>query len=196
MEEGFLHQRASGCPVLIGPQVRTARLVLRRWRESDLEPFAALNTDPEVMAHMPDVLDRSASNAMVARIEAHFEAEGFGLWAVEVPGGVPFAGFVGLSRVGFEAPFTPAVEIGWRLARPCWGRGYATEGAAAALAFAFEQVGLDEVVSFTGPANARSRAVMERIGMARDRAGDFEHPRLPPEHPLRRHVLYRARPRA
>ena len=171
--------------------IETDRLVLRRWRDDDHAPFAALNADPAVMEHMPAALDRAASDALVRRIEAHFDEHGYGLWAVEVKDGDPFVGFVGLSTVDFAAPFAPAVEIGWRLARGAWGHGYATEGARRALAYAFEQAGLDEVVSFTVPQNARSRAVMVRLGMTHDTSDDFDHPKLPEGHALRRHVLYR-----
>jgi RimJ/RimL family protein N-acetyltransferase len=172
-------------------ELRTERLVLRRWRPSDREPFAALNADPRVAEHLGGPLSREASDAVAARIEAHFARHHFGLWALEIPGVAPFAGFVGLSAPAFEAHFTPCVEIGWRLAARHWGAGYATEGARAALAFGFEALGQPEIVSFTVPANTRSRRVMEKLGMRRDPAGDFDHPALPPGHPLRRHVLYR-----
>lgn len=175
--------------------IRTERLLLRRWRPEDREPFAALNADPRVMEHFPATLSREESDAAVDRIDASFDANGFGFWAVEIPGATPFAGFVGLSIPRFEAPFTPCVEVGWRLAAEHWGRGYATEGALAAVAFGFERIGLPEIVSFTVPANLPSRRVMEKIGMRRDEKGDFDHPLLPEGHPLRRHVLYRiARP--
>jgi len=175
--------------------VRTPRLVLRHWRAADRAPFAAMNADPAVMAWFPARLTAAESDALADAIEAHHRTHGFGLWALEIPGVAPFAGFVGLSVPGFIAPFTPCVEIGWRLAAAHWGRGYATEAARAALAHAWDVVGLDEVVSFTTADNARSRAVMTRIGMRYDPADDFDHPRLPPGHPLRRHVLYRvARP--
>jgi RimJ/RimL family protein N-acetyltransferase len=170
---------------------RMPRLLLRRWRESDRDPFARLNADPEVMAHFPGVLDRAASDALVDRIEAHFAEHGFGLWVVEVRVAEPFIGFVGLARVGFDAHFTPAVEIGWRFARSAWGHGYATEGAREACRIAFEELRLSEIVSFTVPANTRSRAVMDRIGMTHDPSDDFDHPKLAEGHPLRRHVLYR-----
>lgn len=176
------------------PTLRTARLVLRPWRPDDLDAFAALNADPAVMEHFPAPLDRAESDALAARIAAHFDRHGYGLWAVEEPGVCAFAGYVGLAWRDFPAPFTPAVEIGWRLARECWGRGYATEAGRRVLDFAFDEAGLDEVVSFTVPANRRSRAVMERLGLARDPDGDFDHPVLPDGHPLRRHVLYRIRP--
>jgi RimJ/RimL family protein N-acetyltransferase len=173
------------------PDVATPRLLLRGWRSKDAEPFAAMNADPEVMAHFPAPLDAGDSNTMLERMQAHWDGEGFGLWAVERAGDGAFLGFTGLSRPSFEAHFTPAVEVGWRFARAAWGHGYATEAAAAALDFGFETAGLDEIVSFTVPANERSWRVMERLGMTRDPGDDFDHPRLPPGHPLRRHVLYR-----
>jgi RimJ/RimL family protein N-acetyltransferase len=171
--------------------VRTERLWLRPWRDEDVEPFAAMNADLRVMEHFPAILSRQETEAQVARIRAHFAQEGWGLWALEVPGVAPFVGFVGLSTVSFTTPFTPAVEVGWRLAPAHWGSGYATEGARSALGVAFGKLGLAEVVSFTVPANVRSRRVMERLGMHHAPAEDFEHPRLSPGHPLRRHVLYR-----
>jgi ribosomal-protein-alanine N-acetyltransferase len=170
-------------------ELRTDRLWLRRWRPTDLAPFAALNTDVRVMEHFPAVLSRKASDALAARIQDHFAEHGYGLWAVEIPGVSRFAGFVGLSIARFEAHFTPFVEIGWRLAAEHWGAGYATEGARAALDFGFAELGLDEIVSFTVPANVRSRRVMEKIGMLRDPADDFERAALPAG--FRRHVLYR-----
>jgi len=175
--------------------LRTPRLILRDWRDDDLAPFAALNADPAVMAHFPSVLTRAESDALAARIRAPIAEHGFGLWAAEVPGVAPFVGYVGLAAPRFEAPFTPCMEVGWRLARAHWGCGYATEGARAALDDGFGRLGLDEVVSFTVPANVRSRAVMTRLGMTHAEADDFDHPLLPPGHPLRRHVLYRL-PRA
>jgi RimJ/RimL family protein N-acetyltransferase len=171
----------------------THRLLLRRWRDADRAPFAALNADPEVMEFLPSVLDRAASDALVDRIEASFTADGFGLWAVEVREAGRLAGFVGLWAADFPSAFTPAVEVGWRLSRASWGRGYATEAATAALADGFDRLGLDEVVSFTSVLNVRSQAVMARLGMSRDPEGDFDHPRLPEGHRLRRHVLYRLR---
>jgi ribosomal-protein-alanine N-acetyltransferase len=173
------------------PVLTTERLVLRPWRDADRPPFAALNADPAVMEHFPGTLERAESDAFADGIMRHFERHGFGLWAVEVPGEAPFVGFVGLSVPRFDAHFTPAVEIGWRLRRASWDRGYATEAAAAALEHGFDVVGLAEVVSFTAPENVRSRRVMERLGMTHDPADDFDHPSLPPGHRLRRHVLYR-----
>jgi RimJ/RimL family protein N-acetyltransferase len=150
-----------------------------------------MSADPAVMEHFPSTLSRAESDAVAARIRAALAERGFGLWALEVPGVAPFAGFTGLSVPPFDAHFTPCVEVGWRLAREHWGRGYASEGASRALAHGFESLGLDEIVSFTAAGNTRSRRVMERIGMTHDPADDFEHPNLAPGHPLRRHVLYR-----
>ncbi len=175
-----------------GPELRTARLLLRRWRETDREPFARLNADPVVMEHFPGRLERHESDAFIDRIEAFFETHGYGLWAVEVPGIDPFIGFVGLSRPRFETHFTPCVEIGWRLESEHWGRGYAPEAATEVLRFAFDEVALDEVVSFTTVANDRSQRVMEKIGMRRNPDDDFEHPGTPGWHG-QRHVLYRLR---
>lgn len=173
------------------PVLSAGPLLLRPWRDSDLPPFAALNADPRVMEFLPAVLDRAASDAMAGRIRDHFAQHGFGLWAVEVPGVVDFAGFVGLNVPSFETHFTPCVEIGWRLACDNWGKGYATIGARAALDFAFKSLNLAEVMSFTVPHNVRSRRVMERLDMTHDEADDFDHPVLPEGNPLRRHVLYR-----
>ncbi len=170
--------------------IETERLVLRRWRRRDRKPFAALNADPEVMEHFPSTLTREQSDAMVDRVEELFKSQGFGLWALEVKQTGHFIGFTGLNQVPFRAHFTPAVEIGWRLARSAWGQGYATEAARAALACGFEVVGLEEIVSFTATTNLRSQAVMRRIGMTRDPADDFDHPRVEVDR-LRRHVLFR-----
>jgi RimJ/RimL family protein N-acetyltransferase len=174
-------------------ELRTDRLWLRWWLPDDRVLFAKLNADPRVIAFLPGALSREASDAMAERIEAHFQEHGFGLWALEIPGITRFAGFVGLSIPRFEAPFTPCIEIGWRLDAEYWNRGYATEGARAALAFAFQSLQVEEVVSFTVPGNIRSRRVMEKIGMTRSASDDFDHPALPEGHPLRRHVLYRVR---
>jgi RimJ/RimL family protein N-acetyltransferase len=173
------------------PVLRTERLILREWRPEDREPFAALNADPRVMECMPALLPRAQSDALARRSEQHFAKHGFGPWAVEVPDVAPFIGFVGLSVPAFEAHFTPCVEIGWRLAAEHWGHGYATEAALASARFAFDDLEMTQLVSFTTPQNVRSRAVMRRIGMTHDEADDFDHPRLPPGHRLRRHVLYR-----
>jgi RimJ/RimL family protein N-acetyltransferase len=167
--------------------------LLRAWRDLDLEPFAALNADPVVMEHFPATLSRAESDAFAVRVRSEMAERGFGLWAVEVPGVAPFVGFTGLAVPRFEAHFTPCVEVGWRLAREHWGRGYAPEAARAALAHGFGALGLDEIVSFTAVGNVRSRRVMEKLGMTHDPAEDFDHPGLPPGHRLRRHALYRRR---
>ena len=172
-----------------GPELRTARLLLRRWRDSDRAPFAALNADPEVMRHFPRTLTTAESDAFVARVEAAFGLHGYGLWAVEHDGA--FIGFVGLNWTPFNSHFTPALEVGWRLARSAWGQGFATEAALAARDFAFAEAGVAELVSFTTEANTRSQAVMRRIGLVRDPSDDFDHPNLPAGHPMLRHVLYR-----
>lgn len=172
-------------------ELHTGRLILRRWRKEDLDPFAAMNADAEVMEFFPEPLDRRSSDLLVSRIEAGFAEQGFGLWALEVAASGKFIGFTGLSIPRFEAAFTPSVEVGWRLARRAWGQGYATEAATAVLDAAFGPLGLTEVVSFTSTANLRSQAVMRRLGMAHDPCDDFEHPSLPSGHRLARHVLYR-----
>jgi ribosomal-protein-alanine N-acetyltransferase len=173
----------------------TPRLVLRQWRASDLEPFARLNADPAVMQFLSGCLERAESDRLAQAAEAEVARQGWGLWAVELRASAAFIGFVGLRAPAFEAPFTPCIEIGWRLERESWGKGFATEAGLECLRFAFETLDLPEVVSFTVPQNRRSRAVMERLGMLHDLDGDFDHPRLPEGHPLRRHVLYRL-PRA
>jgi RimJ/RimL family protein N-acetyltransferase len=172
-------------------ELHTDRLLLRGWQARDREPFAALNADPEVMRHFPAPLSQSTSDAVADHLEAAVARAGWGLWAVEERATGAFIGFTGLAPPNFDAHFTPAVEIGWRLARDAWGRGYATEAARAAAAYAFGELGLDEIVSFTVPQNERSRAVMRRLGMRHDPGDDFDHPGLPPGDPLRRHVLYR-----
>lgn len=166
----------------------TQRLILRDWRDSDLDAFAALTADPEVMRHFPAVLDRAESDALAERLRARIAEDGIGFWAVERPGVADFIGFVGLSRIRFEAPFAGNVEIGWRLAREHWGQGLASEAARACLHFGFDTMDLPRIVSFTVPENQRSRRVMEKLGMRHE--GEFDHPLLPAGHALRRHVLY------
>jgi RimJ/RimL family protein N-acetyltransferase len=170
---------------------RTPRLLLRPWRDDDRAPFAAMSADPAVMEHFPAVLDRAASDRVIDRLQAHLAARGYTFWAVEAPGVAPFVGFVGLLHQSFAAPWTPGIEIGWRIAREHWGQGYAPEAAAEALRIGFEDVGADEIVAITVPGNAKSRRVMTKLGMTRDGAGDFDHPELPADSPLRRHLLYR-----
>ena len=169
----------------------TERLILRRWRQSDREPFARLNADARVMEFMPGILSEEGSNSLAERIEAHFQQHGFGLYAAELRCNGNFIGYVGLSVPSFHAAFTPCVEIGWRLAADYWGQGLATEGAHEVVCYGFEVLDLSELVSFTVPANTRSIAVMKKLGMSNDPKGDFDHPSLPGGHPLRRHVLYR-----
>lgn len=171
--------------------MRTERLLLRRWRNSDRQPFARLNADPQVMEFLPSVLSEEESNLLVDRIEAHFQEHRFGLYAVEIRSERRFIGFIGLSVPTFHAAFTPCVEIGWRLAGECWGQGLATEGAREIVRYAFEELQLEDLVSFTVPANVRSQRVMKKLGMTRDPKDDFDHPRLPAGHRLQRHVLYR-----
>jgi RimJ/RimL family protein N-acetyltransferase len=180
----------------VAPEIETERLMLRGWRPADREPFAEINADPRVMEFFPSPLSPAESDDLIATIEAGFERHGFGLWALETREAHELIGFAGLAVPAFDAHFTPTVEVGWRLARSAWGQGYATEAGSAALAFGFGQAGLTEIVSFTSAGNARSRAVMERLGMSHDPADDFDHPGLPETDPLRRHVLYRrsARP--
>jgi len=171
--------------------LRTERLVLRNWRDDDRDEWAAMNADPEVMRHFPSTMSREESDASLDRWMATIAGTGWGLWAVEVPGEAPFIGFIGLAVPRFEAHFTPAVEVGWRLARRYWGRGYAPEGGEEALRFGFEELGEEEIVSMTTMENGKSQRVMEKLGMHRDPADDFDHPTVPPDWPERRHVLYR-----
>jgi RimJ/RimL family protein N-acetyltransferase len=166
---------------------------LRRWRDEDREVFAIMNSDARVMEFFPCRLSRVESDAMVDCIQEHFSKHGFGLWAIEVPDVAPFIGFAGLAVPRFSALFTPCVEVSWRLAFEYWGHGYATAAARLALGYGFKTLALSEVVSFTAATNHRSRAVMERLGMRRDPAEDFDHPSLAENDPLRRHVLYRLR---
>ncbi|RNL64338.1 N-acetyltransferase [Nocardioides marmoriginsengisoli] len=172
-------------------ELRTPRLLLRQWRQEDLAPYAVLNADPVVMEFFPAPLTTAESNAHAQRQHDLLDSDRPALFAVERRGEGDFIGFIGLAVPRFEAPFTPCVEIGWRLSRNAWGLGLATEGARAVLAHGFDHHRLTEIVSFTTVQNTRSRAVMERIGLVRDPAGDFDHPSLPDGHPLRPHVLYR-----
>ena len=169
----------------------TERLRLRAWRPEDREPFAALNADPVVMEHFVAPLTRADSDAFVDRIQARFDEHGWGLWAAERRDTGAFIGYVGLSVPAFEAEFTPCVEVGWRLARQHWGQGFAPEGGREAVRYGFEELGLEEIVSFTTIGNHNSRRVMEKLGMRLDR--EFDHPSLPEGHPIRRHVLYTLR---
>lgn len=173
------------------PIIRTDRLVLRRWTSADLEPFAGLNADPKVMEYFPGLKTKEESDHSVSLMSGHIEKCGWGFWAASLVETGEFIGFIGLEDVHFKTDFTPAVEIGWRLAFKHWGKGYATEGALACLRYGFETLNLNEIVSFTAVENTRSRAVMQKIGMHHNSKDDFDHPKLPEGHPLRRHVLYR-----
>jgi ribosomal-protein-alanine N-acetyltransferase len=170
--------------------METPRLILRPWRTEDREPFFQLNSDAEVMEHFPKRLSREESDAVVDKIEKHFQDYGYGLWVVEEKATGDFTGFTGLWNVQYEAHFTPAVEVGWRLARRFWGKGYATEAARASLDYGFQTAKLKNIVAVTVPANFRSRRVMEKLGMIHDPQGDFDHPRIEDGHPLKRHLLY------
>jgi ribosomal-protein-alanine N-acetyltransferase len=190
---GFLQLVSNPQPtatILSNVELTTSRLILRRWRDEDRDPFAALNADPKVMEYFVAPLTREQSDDMVDRIEAHFDSQGWGLWAVEVKETQQFIGFTGLWPPNWQPEL---VEIGWRLAHDAWGHGYATEAARAALEVGFDRLGLAEIVSFTAVDNIRSQRVMQKIGMTRDPADDFDHPNVPDGHPLKRHVFYRAR---
>lgn len=171
-------------------ELDTHRLKLRQWQQKDFASFAAMNADPQVMAHFPAPLDRAASDALAIRCQGLIEQRGWGFWAAEIKATGQFIGFVGLHTPIPELPFSPCVEIGWRLARPFWQQGYASEAARAVLCFGFNDLALDEIVAFTSVGNLRSQAVMERLGMHRA-AENFQHPALPVAHPLREHCLYR-----
>jgi RimJ/RimL family protein N-acetyltransferase len=175
-------------------ELRTPRVLLRQWKDSDIDAWAAMNADPEVRRFFPAVLNRAEAQAEADRIRASITQRGWGMWALEIPGVHPFSGFVGLSLPGYEAPWMPAVEIGWRLAPATWHQGYATEGATAALAFAFTHLELPQIVAMSVTTNTPSHSVMERIGMVRDEAADFDHPRVPTDWPLKRHILHRITP--
>jgi 3-dehydroquinate dehydratase/shikimate dehydrogenase len=174
--------------------IKSERLILRPWRKEDLEPFTQLNADPRVMQYFPSTLNPEESHQLFKRINAKIDERGWGFWAVSLKENDTFIGMIGLNdldKSNFPVHFTPAVEVGWRLAYDYWNKGYATEGATACLKYGFETLKLDEIVAFTAVKNLRSRAVMEKIGMHHDPKDDFEHPKIPEGHSLRRHVLYR-----
>ena len=171
--------------------LRTARLLLRPWRDDDLPTFAALNADPAVREFFPSILTAEQSDAEAAYCRQGTEERGYSFWPVELPGTASFIGIAGLSVLSFPASFTPCVEIGWRFAKPYWGHGYATEAAQAWLDFGFSQLGLPEIVAYTPAINSRSRRVMERLHMTRDAADDFTLPHIDPASPINRFVLYR-----
>jgi RimJ/RimL family protein N-acetyltransferase len=173
------------------PRLESERLVLREWLEGDFQPFANMGCDPDVMRFFPKHLTAEESRQFIAKSNATLLEKQFGLWAVEIKESGEFIGFIGLAVPTFETNFTPCTEIGWRLAKESWGKGYATEGAMRVLQYAFKDLGLEEVVSFTSELNLPSIKVMERIGMDRNPAEDFNHPRVEKGHRLERHVLYR-----
>ena len=170
--------------------IETERLVLRTWKESDILPFSAMNQDQKVMEFFPSTLSPGESATLYQKIIASFEQKGFGLFAVEAKQTQEFVGFIGFSQPTFTSYFTPCVEIGWRLARQFWGRGFATEGAKACLQYGFSALDFMDIYSWTAKINSKSVNVMEKIGLTCD--GEFEHPNIPPGHPLRTHVLYKA----
>lgn len=176
--------------------IETERLILRTWEEKDIEPMVAIDQDPKVCEFLPSIGNRAATEGGIQRIIEHYNQHGFSLYAVQLKATGEFIGWLGLMIPSFEADFMPAVEIGWRLSSKHWGQGYATEGAKAVLNYAFDNLGLKEIVSFTVPSNVRSIRVMEKIGMTRDLKDDFEHPKLPKQHSLSLHVLYRAKKNA
>jgi RimJ/RimL family protein N-acetyltransferase len=173
--------------------IETPRLLLREWRDEDLEPFSHMNADERVCEFLGKTFTPEETRAMVERNRADFQEQGFALWALEVKGGAAFIGYTRLGIPSFQAHFTSCVEIGWRLSFEHWGKGYATEAAKAVLNHAFTRLGIDEIVAFTVPKNGRSRAVMEKIVMKHDLHGDFNDPELPANHHLSRNVLYRIR---
>lgn len=178
------------------PDLATKRLLVRQWRDDDLDAFAAMSVDPDVMAHFPTLYTRAEAAALIARQQAFIAERGYGFWAVEEKGGAPFVGFCGIKDVLFDVPWAPAVEVGWRFAREHWGKGYATESARAAVEFGFRELDLAEIVAFLLPMNQRSAAVCKRLGMVRDPSRDFEHPVITEGtisvagFPQRPHVLY------
>lgn len=173
--------------------LRTKRLLLREWRDEDTDPFASLSADPVAMELLLGPYDRAASERWMEATRDHWRQRGFGEWVVEIPGEAPFIGVIGLNYLDFPAPFSPAVEVAWRLVPAYWGKGYAREAARAAIEDGFYRLGMDEIVAITTPANRRSWGLMQRLGMSRDPAEDFDHPRVPDGHALKRHVLYRLR---
>jgi RimJ/RimL family protein N-acetyltransferase len=177
----------------VGNELETARLRLRSWRDADVEPWVEMCADLRVMEFFPSTIARAQAEAMAGRMRAGLERDGYGWWPIEVKGGTAFAGVILLQEIPFEAHFTPAMEVGWWLAFESWGHGYATEGARAALGYAFEELHRAEIVAITTPVNVRSQRVMQRLGMTRDPNEDFENPRVAAGHPLRTHVLYRVR---
>lgn len=171
--------------------IETPRLVLRGWHDADIEPWVHMNADPRVMEFYPAVQTRAESESSALGMRTRLERDGYGWWVVEIKGEARFGGVIALQPVPFDAPFTPALEVGWRFPYANWGHGFATEGATAALEFAFERLHRDEVIAVTSTLNLRSQRVMQRLGMTRDPREDFDNPRVAEGHRLRPHVLYR-----
>ena len=171
-------------------ELKTERLLLREWSDRDLSGFAELNSDPETMAFFPGQLSREESDAVAEKCQSLISKRGWGFWAVELKSSGEFMGFVGLHTPKPNLPFSPCVEIGWRLLKKYWGKGYATEAAQASLGYAFNTLNLNEVVSFTTVSNVRSRSVMQRLGFSNTHQ-NFEHPDIDKGHLLSEHVLYK-----
>lgn len=171
-------------------RIETPRLILREWKDEDLIPFAKLNADPVVMEHFPNTLTLEQTQTMIETLKTRFKNDGFSFFAVELKSTGEFIGMTGLNKPGYQTPFTPCVEVGWRIAKEFWNKGYATEAAKASLDFGFNTLGLDKIASFTAVENVKSQRIMDKIGMIRDHAGDFDHPNVPKDHRLCRHVLY------
>lgn len=171
--------------------IETERLLLRTWEEKDIEPFYSMNQDPKVIECLAGPMDIEQVKDFVKKMNTQQEERNYSLWAVEIKESGEFIGFIGLNYTDWEADFTPAVEVGWRLDSKYWGNGYAPEGAKACLEYGFNKIGLEEIISLTVPFNSNSRRVMEKIGLKRDLNGDFTHPKLPKDHRLSQHVLYR-----
>lgn len=171
--------------------LETSRLLLRRWRPEDFAPFAHMNADPDVMRYFPHQLAHAETEALIDRFETHFRLHGFGFFAAELKATRAFIGVIGISRSTYEDGDNPSIEIGWRVDSPYWNQGFATEGARASMNLAFHTLQIPALIAITTPGNLASRRVMEKLGMTRDPSDDFDHPRVPPGHPLRLHVLYR-----
>lgn len=191
-EAGTLQQPLLVLPTFGHPiELRTRRTLLRQWKDSDVEPWVEMNADPQVRRHFPRLATEDEARGECGRMRAAIAQRGWGMWVLEVPGVLPFAGTVGLHVTTLALPFVPAVELGWRLPVQAWGQGLASEAAAGAARFGFERLGLAELVAYTASTNEPSRRVMQRIGMRHDEAGDFDHPGIATGHRLARHVLYR-----
>ncbi len=172
-------------------ELRTPRVLLRAWKESDIGAWIEMNADPEVRQHFPSINTVEQSRSDAARIGGGIIQRGWGMWALEIPGEIPFAGFVGINPPAYPAPWQPAVEIGWRLARAAWHQGYATEAAAASLQFGFDVLELPQIIALSVTTNTPSHNVMTRLGMVRDVSADFVHPRVPEDWPLKMHIVHR-----